>query len=165
MEKQSITVHSKNQDLSSTDFKKELVSDPTKKTANLLFAQLLLQGKREDIELWRFFDINIFLEVVTKNFDKEQIATIYKRASIVEEETRQTIKNIDSDPEAFAHYYTHETDKVNISVGMETVRSEYIPNGEMHEIIAELETFELITTKLAPYFDEADCLAQQEAGY
>jgi hypothetical protein len=153
MEKQSIAVKPFLQVSSTADLKQELVNNSIKKTANLHFAQLLLAGRQEEAELWKFFDLELFLQVVRENFDIEQIATIYSNAAAEEEERRQEIENIDNNPKAFASHYTHETDRVHNGVGMETIRSEYIPNEEMEEKLNDLETYESITSELLERFN------------
>jgi hypothetical protein len=163
MQNISKAVHPTKPTLSTADFNKEFVIDPIQKTNNLLFAQLLHAGKREETELWRFFKIDIFLEVIETNFNLEQIATIYEVASAFEEELKEQVESIDSDPEVFPYYYKHETDQVHNGVGMETIRSEWIPNDEMSQILGDLETFETITTKLQEHFDLEIYLEPQTA--
>jgi hypothetical protein len=153
MDKLSIAVKPTLQALSTADLNKKLEIDPVKKTQNLLFAQLLLEGRQEEAELWRFFNLELFLKVVKENFSLEQIATIYTNAAAIEEEKRQEIQDIDNDPEAFAEHYTHEIDQVHNGVGMEPVRNEYFPNAEMEEKLDDLETYESITEKLLERFD------------
>jgi hypothetical protein len=154
MDKLSIAVKPTLQALSTADFKKELVNDSIKKTANLHFAQLLHAGRQwEEVELWKFFDLELFLQVIRENFDPEQIATIYHNAATEEEEKRQEIEDIDNDPESFYEHYTHEIDQVNNGVGMETIRSEYTPSAEMSEMLADLEIYESITREMLERFD------------
>jgi hypothetical protein len=154
MSNNSIAVKPKIQALSTADLKQKLEADPIKKTQNLHFAQLLHAGRqREEIELWRFFDLELFIQAVRENFDLEQIATIYDNAVAEEEEKRQEINDIDNDPEDSAYHYTHETDQVHNGVGMETIRSEYEPNSEMSEMLADLEAYESITRELLECFN------------
>lgn len=151
------------QTLSTADFNKELVINPIRRTNNLLFAQLLHAGQREETELWRFFNIDVFLEVVEAHFNLEQVATIYQTAAAIEEELSKWVESVEDDPEAFAYYYRYETDQVHNGVGMETIRSEWIPNGEMYQTLKDLETFETITSKLQDHFDLEPYLETQTA--
>jgi hypothetical protein len=153
MQNTSIAVHPTLQALSTADLNKKLATDLAKKTANLHFARLLLLDRQQEAELWKFFDLELFLQVVKENFDLWQIATIYNNAEVEEEKRYQEVEDIHNDPEAFDYYYTHETDQVHNGVGMETIRSEYIPNEEMAEMLNDLETYESITSELLERFN------------